>query len=148
MTAQSIGLLLSVCVHDVTLASSMSFVITLLMMLFGGFYVSPTRIPIGKWFKPATLNQAHSRLRAGVRWLKYLSFMYWVILILIHRWFVSHSLSSGLWCFAERLFCRRKLSMFLCSRKYAAHFTHDFWLLTRFQSICRQQVARFMGAKF
>jgi hypothetical protein len=40
-------------------ATSVSFVMTLLLMLFGGFYVMNERIP------------------PGIQWVKYISFLYW-----------------------------------------------------------------------
>jgi len=59
ITAQSLGLLLSSVVSEIPVVNSISFVLILLLMLFGGFYVQNNRIPI------------------FVRWIKYCSFLYW-----------------------------------------------------------------------
>lgn len=57
MTAQSIGMLVSAAIKDFAAAQSFSFVLVLLIMLFGGFYVNSERIPV------------------GIRWM--LRFLYW-----------------------------------------------------------------------
>ncbi|KAG5177382.1 ATP-binding cassette superfamily [Tribonema minus] len=59
MAAQSVGMLISAAIKDFAAAQSFSFVLVLVIMLFGGFYVNNDRIP------------------QGIRWIKYLSFLYW-----------------------------------------------------------------------
>jgi ABC-type multidrug transport system permease subunit len=59
LSAQSIGMLLSAAIPDFAAASSLSFVLVLLLMLFGGYYVDNSRIP------------------PGIQWIKYLSYIYW-----------------------------------------------------------------------
>mmetsp|Transcript_10082 Transcript_10082/g.15181 ORF Transcript_10082/g.15181 Transcript_10082/m.15181 type:complete len:661 (+) Transcript_10082:84-2066(+) len=59
LTAQSLGMLISAWIKDLALAQSFSFVLVLLIMLFGGFYVNNDNIPY------------------GLNWIKYLSFLYW-----------------------------------------------------------------------
>lgn len=65
MTAQSLGMLISAAIKDPATAQSFSFVLVLVEMLFGGFYVNASRLP------------------QGILWIRYLSFMYWAYAAMI-----------------------------------------------------------------
>ncbi|CAN0193610.1 unnamed protein product [Discosporangium mesarthrocarpum] len=69
IVGQSLGLFMSAAIEDVFTAQSLSFVLILLLMLFGGFYVNNERIP------------------EGISFLKYLSFLYYGYGGLIHNEF-------------------------------------------------------------
>eukprot|EP00903_Cladosiphon_okamuranus_P006188 g6085.t1 len=69
IVGQSIGLLISTAIADVFTAQSFSFVLILSLMLFGGFYVNNNNVP------------------EGLRWLKYLSFLFYGFGGLLHNEF-------------------------------------------------------------
>lgn len=73
-TAQSFGLFLSLLIPDLALATCVSFVLTLLNMLFGGFYVGLDRIPT--W----------------VSWISYTSYLYWAFTGAVTTQFEGRSL--------------------------------------------------------
>ena len=60
---------------DLALASCVSFVLILLNMLFGGFYVAIERVP--RW----------------IRWLKYTSYLYWAYTGMLSNQFAGQTLA-------------------------------------------------------
>eukprot|EP00752_Nemacystus_decipiens_P017531 g15711.t1 len=75
IVGQSIGLLISTAIADVFTAQSFSFVLILSLMLFGGFYVNNNNVP------------------EGLRWLKYLSFLFYGFGGLLHNEFYGREYS-------------------------------------------------------
>eukprot|EP00904_Undaria_pinnatifida_P003908 jgi/Undpi1/13518/HiC_scaffold_8.g03177.m1 len=69
IVGQSIGLFISTAITDVFTAQSFSFVLVLTLMLFGGFYVNHDNVP------------------EGLRWLKYISFLFYGFGGLLHNEF-------------------------------------------------------------
>lgn len=69
IVGQSVGLFISTAISDIFTAQSFSFVLILTLMLFGGFYVNHDNVP------------------EGLRWLKYLSFLFYGFGGLLHNEF-------------------------------------------------------------